>query len=81
MQTYVFLVFISAILLPDGEFKTHLSYVKECPEQELVYQLHEPKMKSGEIIDWAAACHRIPLQFDVPKELLLEEYPKKGFKT
>ena len=66
MEPYIFFVFFSAIVLPTGEVKTLTQHVTECPSEEIVEQMHVPKLNKGEIVDWAAACKPITLLLDVP---------------
>ena len=40
--------------MPDGEIKSYSQHVAECPTWDIVQQLHQPKVESGEIIDWGA---------------------------
>ena len=66
MEPYIFFVFFSAIVLPDGEIKTLTYNVSECPSQEVVAEMHVPKLLEGEIVDWAAACRPVTLLLEVP---------------
>jgi len=52
MDFYTFFVFFSVIVMPDGEIKSYTQHMTECPTWEVVQQMHEPKVESGEIIDW-----------------------------
>jgi hypothetical protein len=40
--------------------------VTECPSEEIVVQMHVPKLNKGEIVDWAAACSPVTVLLDVP---------------
>jgi hypothetical protein len=40
--------------------------VTECPSEEIVKQMHVPKLNKGEIVDWAAVCKPVTLLLDVP---------------
>jgi len=64
MEFYTFFVFFSVIVTPDGEIKSFARHVEQCPTWEVVKQLHEPKVASGEIIDWGATClePKLPLK-------------------
>lgn len=66
MEPYIFFVFFSAIVLPTGEIKTLSHHVTECPSQEIVAEMHVPKLNRGEIVDWAASCRPITLLLEVP---------------
>ena len=66
MEPYIFFVFFSAIVLPDGEIKTLTQHVTKCPSEEIVEEMHVPKLNRGEIVDWAAACSPVTLLLDTP---------------
>ena len=70
MEPYIFFVFFSAIIMPDGEIKTLTQHVSKCPSEQTVMQMHVPRVDKGEILDWAAACHPISVFLEVPKEEL-----------
>ena len=72
MELYTFFVFFSVIVTPEGDLRTMVKQVTECPTRKEVLELHLPKMDSGEIVDWAATC----LQPDLPLEV-----PPKGIST
>jgi hypothetical protein len=69
MELYTFFVFLSVIVMPDGELKTLSRNVVECPAMETVLEMHKPKMDSGEIVDWAATCLTTELPLTIPKGL------------
>lgn len=64
MEFYIFFVFFSVIVTPEGEIKTFSKNVTECPTQEVVLELHKPRLDRGEIIDWAATCLETKLPLD-----------------
>lgn len=66
MDPHVFLIFFSVIVLPDGEVKTLSKNVVECPSEEVVLEMHVPKVQRGEIVDWAAACKPITVLLESP---------------
>ncbi len=68
MIPVTFYVFLSVIILPDGEVKSYTEHVVKCPTEELVLQMHVPRMESGEIKDWSASCGPIVLMFNAPTE-------------
>jgi len=69
MELYTFFVFLSVIVMPDGELKTLSRNVVECPSMETVLEMHQPKMDSGEIVDWSATCLTTELPLTIPKGL------------
>ena len=69
MELYTFFVFLSVIVMPDGEIKSFSKHVTECPAMETVLEMHQPKMNSGEIADWAATCLTTKLPLNVPEGL------------
>lgn len=69
MELYTILVYLSVIVMPDGELKTYTATVKECPSNELVMSMHQGMMDAGEIVDWAARCTSTEVQLTVPKGL------------
>ena len=69
MELYTFFVFLSVIVMPDGELKTLSRNVVECPSMETVLKMHKPKMDSGEIVDWSATCLTTELPLTIPKGL------------
>ena len=44
MELYTFFVFLSVIVMPDGELKTLSRNVVECPSMETVLEMHKPKL-------------------------------------
>ena len=66
MDFYTFFVFFSVIVMPDGEIKSYTQHMTECPTWEVVKQMHEPKVESGEIIDWGATCLEPKLPLKTP---------------
>jgi len=69
MELYTFFVFLSVIVMPDGELKTLSRNVVECPSMETVLKMHQSKMDSGEIVDWSATCLTTELPLTIPKGL------------
>jgi hypothetical protein len=69
MELYSILVYLSVIVMPDGELKTYTATVKECPSTEMVMSMHQRMMDTGEIVDWAARCTSTEVQLTVPKGL------------
>ena len=69
MELYTILVYLSVIVMPDGELKTYTATVKECPSTEMVMSMHQRMMDTGEIADWAARCTSTEVQLTVPKGL------------
>ena len=67
MELYTFFVFLSVIVMPDGELKTLSRNVVECPSMETVLKMHQPKMDSGEIVDWSATCLTTELPLNIPQ--------------
>ena len=66
MDFYTFFVFFSVIVTPDGEIKSFSKHVESCPTWEIVQELHEPKVDTGEIIDWGATCLETKLPLKAP---------------
>ena len=60
MELYTFFVFLSVIVMPD---------VIECPAADVVTQMHQSKMDSGEIVDWSATCMTTQLPLTIPQGL------------
>jgi hypothetical protein len=58
MEPYIFFVFFSAIVLPTGEVKTLSQHVTECPSEEIVKQMHVPKLNRGELSQTVLARKR-----------------------
>ena len=69
MELYSILVYLSVIVMPDGELKTYTATVKECPSTEMVMSMHQRMMDTGEIVDWGARCSSTEVQLTVPKGL------------
>jgi len=69
MELYVILVYLSVIVMPDGEIKTYTATVNECPSTEMVRSMHQRMMDTGEIVDWGARCSSTEVQLIVPKGL------------
>ena len=67
MELYTILVYLSVIVMPDGELKTYTATVNECPSTEMVMSMHQRMMDTGEIVDWAARCSSTEVQLTVPK--------------
>ena len=49
-------IFIIAIVLPDGHMDIKHSLLPECPAKEKVEAFMAEKVASGEIIKWAGTC-------------------------
>jgi hypothetical protein len=69
MELYVIFVYLSVIVMPDGEIKTYTATVNECPSNEMVMSMHQRMMDAGEIVDWGARCSSTEVQLTVPKGL------------
>jgi hypothetical protein len=69
MELYTFYVFLSIIVMPDGELKSLVRNVVECPPVKLVEEMHEPRMATGEIVDWSATCLHAELPLKIPQGL------------
>ena len=69
MELYSILVYLSVIVMPDGEIKTYTATVKECTSTEMVMSMHQRMMDTGEIVDWGARCSSTEVQLTVPKGL------------
>jgi hypothetical protein len=67
MELYGILVYLSVIVMPDGELKSYTTTVKECPSTELVMSMHQGMVDRGEIVDWSARCTTIQVELSVPK--------------
>jgi len=67
MDIYAIFVYLSIIVMPDGEIKTLSMTVDQCPTDGQVQMLHKPMMDSGEIITWAARCKRFEIPLNIPK--------------
>lgn len=68
MQLHFILVFLSVIVLPDGQIKARSEVVTQCPSQEYVHQMHQPMMDRGEIIYWAANCRSMSVELPAPNK-------------
>jgi len=66
MEFYIFFVFFSVVVMPDGEIKSFSRQVTECPKWEAVTELHEPRVTKGEILDWSATCLETKLPLKIP---------------
>jgi len=67
MDTYAILVYLSVIVMSDGEIKTLTMTVEECPTNAQVQMMHRPMMDSGEILTWAARCKRFEMPLNIPE--------------
>jgi len=65
MELYVIFVYLSVIVMPDGEIKTYTATVNECPSTEMVMSMHQRMMDTGEIVDWGARCSSTEVQLTV----------------
>ena len=90
MDFYTFFVFFSVIVTPDGEIKSFSKHVESCPTWEIVQELHEPKVDTGEILDCGATCleTKIPLKAPPSEDAVpttppvpLEKSNNKGIST
>ena len=69
MIPITFYVFLSVIVMPDGTFKSYAENVIECPTEEAVIQMHQPKLDRGEIKDWSASSGTMTLMFSEPPNI------------
>ncbi len=67
MELHTILIYLSVIVMPDGELKTYTATVNECPSTEMVMSMHQRMIDTGEIVDWAARCTSTEVQLTVPK--------------
>ncbi len=90
MEFYTFFVFFSVIVTPEGQIKSFSKHVESCPTWEIVQELHEPKVDTGEILDWGATCleTKIPLKAPPSEDAVpttppvpLEKSNNKGLST
>ena len=90
MEFYTFFVFFSVIVTPEGQIKSFSKHVESCPTWEIVQELHEPKVDTGEILDWGATCleTKIPLKAPPSEDAVpttppvpLEKSNNKGIST
>ena len=54
------LLFVIIVTLPDGSYDTNATEVTECPPYEIVHQLMNYKLETGEITSWYADCNEYP---------------------
>lgn len=66
MELHVILVYLSVIVMPDGELKALTRVVDECPPDAVVQQMHKPLMDSGEIVFWSARCTGVKMELKMP---------------
>ena len=69
MIPITFYVFLSVIVMPDGTVKSYTENVVECPTEETVLRMHQPRLNAGEIKDWAASCGPMTLMFNEPPKM------------
>ena len=69
MIPITFYVFLSVIVMPDDTLKSYTENVIECPTEEVVIRMHQPRLDSGEIKDWAASCGPMTLMFNEPPKM------------
>ena len=50
--------------MPDDTLKSYTENVIKCPTEEAVIQMHQYRLESGEIKDWAASCGPMTLMFN-----------------
>ena len=90
MEFYTFFVFFSVIVTPEGQIKSFSKHVESCPTWEIVQELHEPKVDTGEILDWGATCleTKIPLKAPPSEDAIpttppvpIEKPENKGIST
>ena len=79
MIPITFYVFLSVIVMPNGTFKSYTENVIECPTEEVVLQMHQPRLEKGEIIDWSASCGPMTLMFNNPPKI--PELPTEELST
>ena len=54
------LLFVIIVTLPNGSYDTNATEVTECPPYEIVHQLMNYKLETGEITYWYADCNEYP---------------------
>ena len=56
-------IFVVALIMPNGEYITKSSFVEACPSIKQVGEHYERCIRDGEIRDWNATC--FVMQFEV----------------
>ena len=79
MIPITFYVFLSVIVMPDDTLKSYTENVIKCPTEEAVIQMHQYRLESGEIKDWAASCGPMTLMFINPPNI--PELPAEELST
>ena len=49
-------IFVVALIMPNGEYQTKSSLVEACPSIKQVGVHYERRIRDGEIHDWNATC-------------------------
>ena len=49
-------IFIVALIMPNGEYQTKSSLVEACPSIKQVGDQYERRIRDWEICDWTATC-------------------------
>ena len=49
-------IFVLALIMPNGEYTTKLSVVDACPSIKMVGNHYQKRIRNGEISDWNATC-------------------------
>ena len=49
-------IFVVALIMPNGEYITKSSFVEACPSIKQVGEHYERCIRDGEIRDWNATC-------------------------
>ena len=49
-------IFVVALIMPNGEYQTKSSLVEACPSIKQVVDQYEQRICDGEICDWNATC-------------------------
>lgn len=54
------MLLILAFVMPNGEVKIAKQFVAECPSDEVVISVMQPKVDRKEILAWGGTCGPIP---------------------
>ena len=49
-------IFVVALIMPNGEYQTKSSLVEACPSIKQVGEHYQQRIRDGEIRDWNATC-------------------------
>ena len=49
-------IFVVALIMPNGEYQTKSSVVDACPSIKMVGDHYQQRIRNGEIRDWNATC-------------------------